>query len=80
MQVQFHHITGREGVLRQERSEQFVDHPCACDANGTLLFPGGVRRHNHAVGHTLGSHRNLWAIVEAARHLTFGTLLELVGR
>ncbi len=80
MQGQFHHITGREGVLRQGREEQFVDHAFSCDANGTLLFPGGVRRHNHAGGRALGSSRNLWAIGEAARPLTFGTLLELVGR
>src|SRR5262249_24466628 len=29
--------------------------------------------------HALGSHRNLWAIVEAAHHLAFRTLLELIG-
>lgn len=36
--------------------------------------------HDHTAGDTLGSHRDLGAIVETALHLTFGTLLELVGR
>ena len=36
-------------------------------------------RHNHAAGCLIGSYRDLGAIVEAAHHLTFGTLLELIG-
>ena len=70
MQVQLDHIAGGEGVLGQIRKEQFVDHPCACHPNGTLLLSGRMRGHDHAVGHSLGSYRNLGAIVEAARHLT----------
>ncbi len=80
MQVQLDHIAGGEGVLWQIREEQFVDHPCACHPNGTLLLSGRMRGHDHAAGHSLGSYRNLGAIVEAARHLTFGTLLDLIGR
>jgi hypothetical protein len=38
-----------------------------------------MRCHDHAAEHPLGSHRDLWAVVEAADHLAFGTLLELIG-
>ena len=33
---------------------------------------------NHAVGRPLWPHRDLGAIIQAALHLTFGTLLELI--
>ena len=39
-----------------------------------------MRRHDHAAGDALRSHRDLGAIVEATPHLTFGTLLELIRR
>jgi hypothetical protein len=29
-----------------------------------------MRGHDHATGLALGSHRDLWTIIEAARHLT----------
>jgi hypothetical protein len=80
MQVQLDHIAGREGVLWQVREEQFLDNARACDPNGTLLLPCGMRGHDHAAGHPLRSHWHLGAIVEAALHLTFGPLLKLVGR
>jgi hypothetical protein len=36
--------------------------------------------YDHAAGHSLGSHRNLRAVVEAAHRLAFRTLLELIRR
>jgi hypothetical protein len=78
MEVQLDHIAGGEGVLRQVREKQFVDHPCAGDPNRTLLLPGGMGSHDHAAGHPLGSHRDLGAIVQTAHQLAFGTLLELI--
>src|SRR5258708_37684040 len=36
--------------------------------------------HHHTAGHTLGPYRDLRTIVEAAHHLTFRTLLELIWR
>ena len=39
-----------------------------------------MRGHHHPAECSLGSHRDLGAVVEAALHLTFGTLLELIGR
>ena len=39
-----------------------------------------MRCHDHATAHAIGSHRYLWAVVEAANHLTFRTLLKLIGR
>jgi hypothetical protein len=80
MQLQLDHIAGREGVLGQLREEEFVDHPRACHPNGALLLPGGMRGDDHATEHTIGPHRDLWAIVEAAHHLAFRALLDLVGR
>src|SRR5437588_6512931 len=80
MQVQLDHIAGSEGVLREVREEQFVDDSCACHPNRTLFLPCGMGGHNYTAGHAIGSHRNLWAIVEAAHHLTFWSLLELIGR
>ena len=35
--------------------------------------------HDHAAGYSLRSHWKLWTIVEAARCLAFGTLLDLIG-
>ena len=78
MQVQLNHIAGREGVLWQVRKEQFVDHTFSCDANWTLLLPSGMRGHNDAIERAIGPDWDLWAIVEAALHLTFGTLLNLI--
>src|SRR5258708_25547331 len=78
MQVHLNHIAGSEGVLWQVREEQSVDPPCACNSNGTLLFACGMRCHDHTTEHAIRSHWDLWAVVETARHLTFGTLLELI--
>jgi hypothetical protein len=35
--------------------------------------------YHHAADHTLRPHRNIPAVVEAAHHLAFWTLLELIG-
>src|SRR6266566_7807310 len=69
MQIQLNHIAGREGVLREVGEEEFVDDPCACHPNRTLLVPGGMCGHDHAAGYSLRSHWKLWTIVEAARCL-----------
>ena len=79
MQIQLNHVAGSKGVLREVRKEEFVDNVCTRDAYRTLLLPGGMRGHDHAAGLTLGSHRDLWTIIEVALHLTFGTLLGLIG-
>jgi hypothetical protein len=39
-----------------------------------------MRCHNHAAAHALGPNRYLRVVVEAAYHLAFWTLLELIGR
>ena len=78
MQIHLDHIAGGEGVLRQVGEEEFVDDACARDPNGALLFPGWMGGHDHAAQHALGSHRHLWAVVEAAHHLAFWALLELI--
>jgi hypothetical protein len=79
MQVQLHHIAGREALLWEVGEEQFVDHAFACHPNGTLLFPCGMSGHDHAAGRAIGSHRDLGTVGEAAYHLAFGTLLHLIG-
>jgi hypothetical protein len=79
MQVDLDDIGGGECLLWQSGEEEFVDHACTCDANRTLLFPGGMGRHHHATQHTLRSHRHFRAVVETADDLTFRTLLGLVG-
>jgi hypothetical protein len=70
MQVHLDHIAGGKGVLREIREEQFVDHAFSGDADRALLLPGRMRRHDHAAGDALRSHRDLGAIVEAAHQLT----------
>src|SRR5512135_384926 len=80
MQTQFDNIGSGECLLRQIREEQFVDNPCPRDAHRTLLIAGRMGRHDHAAQHTLGSHRHLWTVVEAAHALAFRTLLELIRR
>src|SRR5512135_2454434 len=79
MQVQFDDIASGEGLLWQIREEEFVDDARARDANLALLLTGRMGRYHHAAGHTLSSHRHLWAVVEAAHQLTFGSLLDLIG-
>jgi len=78
MQIPLHHIAGREGVLREVREEQFVDDPCACHPNRALFLSCRMRGDDQAAGRTIGSHRNLRAIIKAALHLTFGALLYLI--
>jgi hypothetical protein len=80
MQVQLDDIGGSEGVLRQIREEEFVDDARTRDANRALLFTSWMGCHDHTARHALGSHRHLRAVVEAADHLTFRTLLELIRR
>src|SRR5690242_11507781 len=58
VQIQFDHIAGGEGVLREVCEEQFVDHPCACHPNRTLFLPCGMCGHNHPTGRATGSHWN----------------------
>ncbi len=67
------------GGSRQVGEEEFVDDPCAFDANWTLLFASGMRGHDHATQHAIGPHRHRLAVVEAAHDLTFRTLLDLIG-
>jgi hypothetical protein len=80
MQIQFDDIGGSERLLRQTREEEFVDDTCARDPNRTFLFARRMGGHHHAAQDTLGSYRYLRTIVEAAHHLAFRTLLELIGR
>ena len=80
MQVQFDNISSREGLLWQVAEKEFVDHARPCDANGTLLLASRMSGNDYTAGDALGSHRHLGAIVEVASHLTFWTLLHLIGR
>jgi hypothetical protein len=80
MQVQLDDIAGGEPLLREVGQEEFVDDPCPCDPNRALLFAHGMGRDDHAVRHTLRPDRHLWTVVEAAHHLAFRALLELIGR
>lgn len=78
MQIHLNDIASCESVLREVGEEEFVDHPCAGHPHGTLLLPDGMRRHDHAAGHSLGSHRDLGVIVQTAHNVAFGTLLHLI--
>ena len=64
---------------RQIGEEEFVDHARTRDANGALLFASWMCRHHHSARHALGSHLHRLAVVEAAHHLAFRALLELIG-
>src|ERR1700694_5842571 len=79
MQIHLNDVRCGGGALRQSGEEEFVHDPCTRDANRTLLVPSGMRCHHHAAQHALGSHGHLWAVVETAHHLTFWTLLNLIG-
>ncbi len=80
MQIQFDDISGSKCPLRQGGKEEFVDHSCPCDANGTLLLTCWMHCHHHPAPYSFGSDRNLRAIVETAHRLAFRALLELIGR
>jgi hypothetical protein len=64
--------------LSQAGEEEFVDDALSREANPALLFVGRVGRHHHAARHARRPHRHLGAVVEAAHHLTFRTLLKLI--
>lgn len=78
MQIQFDDIAGRECLLRQVGEEELVDEARTRDPNWAFLFASLIRGHDHTIPHALRPYWYLWAIVEAARHLTFWTLLELI--
>jgi hypothetical protein len=80
MQIQFDDIGSGECLLWQIREEQLVDNPCPRDAHRTLLVVSWMGRHNHSAQYTLGSHRHLCTVVEAAYSLAFRTLLDLIWR
>src|SRR5512142_2606960 len=80
MQVELDDVSSGERWLWQVGEEEFVDDACTRDANGALLFGSLMGGNDHTAQHTLRSHRNIWAVIQAAHHLAFGTLLELVGR
>ncbi len=78
MQVQFDNIASRERLLGQAGKEEFVDHAPTGDAHRTLLLAGRMSRHHDAAWHALGSHWHRRAVIELARGLAFGALLELI--
>ncbi len=80
MQIQLDHVGGGERVLRQVGEDEFIDDACTCDADRAFLLPGRMGSHDHPAGYPFWSHRYLRAIVETAHRLTFGTVLELIGR
>jgi hypothetical protein len=49
--------------------------PARVTPTGLFFSAFWVGGHDHAARHTLGPHRHLWAIVEAAQHLAFRTRL-----
>jgi len=79
MQVQLDDIAGSECLLRQIREEELIDDASTRHPDGALLFACRMGCHHHAAVYSFGSYWDLGAIVKAAHHLTFGTLLELIG-
>jgi len=80
MQIQFDHISSREGLLWQVAEKEFVDHTRPRDANGTLLLGSLMSGHDHTAGDAFSPYRHFGTIVEVASHLAFWTLLQLIGR
>jgi hypothetical protein len=78
MQIQLDHIAGGKRLLWQIGEEEFVDDPCARDPNRTFLFARRMRCDDHTAQHAFRPHRDRLAIIEAAHHLTFRALLELI--
>ena len=79
MQIQLDDIAGGECLLRQGGKKELVDDACPRDAHWALLFTCRMRGHHDAAEDSLRPDRHVWAIVEAASNLAFGTLLELIG-
>ncbi len=79
MQIPFDDIGSSKPLLRQIGEEEFVDHSRTRDANGALLFASWMSGHHHPARHTERSHWHFWTVVEAAHHLAFRALLELIG-
>lgn len=85
MQIPFDDIAGGERLLRKIGEEKLIDDARTRDADGflPLFLPGLVSRmgcHHDPAGYTCGAHWDLWTVVQAAHGLTFGALLELIGR
>src|SRR6266700_4722538 len=79
MQIHLNDVGSGESLLRQHGEEEFVDDARTREANGTLLCASGMGCHHHAAQHTIGTHRHLRAVIEAAHALAFRRLLELIG-
>src|SRR5579883_1844033 len=79
MQVEFDDIAGRERLLRQGGEEEFIDDAFPRHANWALFRVGGMGGYDHAAAESLRSHWHDRAVVEAAHHRTFATLLKLIG-
>src|SRR5712692_1055566 len=79
MQVQLDDIGSSEPLLRQVGEEEFVDDACTRDTHAALLLGSLMRGYDHAAEYSLGSHRDLWTVVEAAHRLAFRPLLKLIG-
>jgi hypothetical protein len=80
MQVELDDIGGGKPLLRQISEKEFVHNTRTRDTNRTLLVASLMRGHHHAAEDAIGSHWDLWAIVEAAHHLANFPLLKLIGR
>lgn len=78
VQVQLDDIGGGECLLWQVGKEEFVNDTLTRDTHWTLPFASRVSCYDHAASHAFGPHWHLWTVVEAAHHLAFWALLELI--
>jgi hypothetical protein len=71
MQLQRHHISSGERLLRQGGQEQLVDAAVPFDANSALCRPGGMGRSHHPTARARRCKGHLGAVVERAAEVTF---------
>jgi hypothetical protein len=65
MQIEGHHIGGGECVLRETGKKEFIDQARAGEAHAALLSVRRMGRHHHAAPLPIGSHCNIWAVINA---------------
>ena len=80
MQVKGHHIGGSERVLRHMGEKEFVDQALAGDAHAALVSVRWMGGHHHTAPLPIGSHRNVWAVIERAYQFTFRAAELLISR
>ncbi len=80
MQVERHHISSGEGILRQSGQEQFIDEPVTGVADAALLLPRRMRGNDDPAGLAVPIDGHRWTVMERAADPALRMGEVLIGR